>query len=72
MIKVCVEVQEESASFRVAVRAESIDRAVGIAKGRYPGRAARVVFPIDSEEFFQDRLGQDEIGQPLHGSFARA
>lgn len=56
MIKVCVEVLEVTAPIRVAVQADSIYRAVSIVKGRYPGREARVVFPIDSEEFFQQRL----------------
>ncbi len=52
MIKVSVEVREGAARFRVAVQAESINRAVGIMKSRHPGRDVRVVFPIDPERFF--------------------
>lgn len=52
MIKVCVEVREGDALFEVAVYANSISQAVGIAQGRFPGRDVRVVFPIDGEEFF--------------------
>jgi hypothetical protein len=52
MIKVSVEVREGAALFRVAVKAESISRAVSIVKGRHPGRDVRVVFPIDPERFF--------------------
>lgn len=69
MIKVCVEMLEGISPIKVAVQADSIYRAVGIVKGRYPGREARVVFPIDSEEFFQQRL--NESSQPLHGPFTR-
>ena len=52
MIKVSVEVREGASLFRVAVKAESISRAVSIVKGRHPGRDVRVVFPIDPERFF--------------------
>lgn len=52
MIKVSVEVPEGDAPFEVVVYADSISQAVGIARGRYPGRDVRVVFPIDGEEFF--------------------
>ena len=52
MIKVSVEVREGAALFRVAVKAESISRAVSIVKGRHPSRDVRVVFPIDPESFF--------------------
>jgi hypothetical protein len=54
MINVSVEVREGDAPFKVAVRAESITRAVGIVEGRHPGCAVRVVFPIDPEEFFAE------------------
>lgn len=63
MIKVSLEVREGRAPFRVEARAESIGQAVGIVKGRYPGREVRVVFPIDSEEFFiedRERFGAEE------------
>jgi hypothetical protein len=52
MIEVLVEVGNDAARFGVAVRAESIQRAVGIAKVYYPGADARVAYPIDPEAFF--------------------
>ena len=52
MVKVSVEVREEATLFRVAVRADSISRAVSVMKGRHPGSDVRVVFPIDPEGFF--------------------
>ena len=55
MIKVSVEVREGVVPFEVAVYAGSISQAVGIIKGRFPGRDVRVVFPIDGEEFFVGR-----------------
>ena len=52
MIKVDVEVGSGGGSFRAAVRAESIARAVGLARVRYPGSDVSVLFPIDPEGFF--------------------
>jgi hypothetical protein len=52
MIEVYVEIREEPTPLKVAVRAESIIRAVDIIEGRHPGRDVRVVFPIDPEDFF--------------------
>ncbi|MDP8946586.1 MAG: hypothetical protein M3N09_00595 [Actinomycetota bacterium] len=52
MVKVSVEVCSEGAHFDVAVRAESIERAVNLVEGRYPGRDIRVKFPINPEGFF--------------------
>jgi hypothetical protein len=63
MIKVSLEVHEGTVPFRVAAQAESISTAVSIVKGRYPGREVRVVFPIDSDEFFIEDpkgIGVDE------------
>jgi len=54
MIRVSVEVISGGASFRVAVWAESIERAVRLAGGHYPGCEARVVFPIEPEAFFDN------------------
>ena len=54
MIKVSIEVRSGTARFDVAVRAESIRRAVSLVGGRYPGRNLRVKFPIDPEGFFVD------------------
>ncbi len=52
MVRVCVEVREGAALFRVNVRAESISRAVSIMKRDRPGGDVRVVFPIDPGAFF--------------------
>jgi len=49
MVKVSIEVRSGAARFRVAVQAESVQRAVSIAGGRYPGRDVRVTIPIDLE-----------------------
>ena len=68
MIKVSIEVREGAARFRVGVRADSIDRAVSIMKGRHPDRDVRVVFPIDPEDFF---VGGPRKIEPNGGSSMR-
>ena len=68
MIKVSLEVREGAARFRVGVRADSIDRAVSIMKGRHPDRDVRVVFPIDPEDFF---VGGPRKIEPKSGSRKR-
>lgn len=60
MIKVCVEVRDGAALFDVAVYADSISEAVGIAEERFSGRNVRVVFPIDGEEFFAGREAEGD------------
>ncbi len=52
MIKVKIEVRNEAAGFTTVVYAESIRRAVQMAEDCYPGNAARVVFPIEPDDFF--------------------
>jgi hypothetical protein len=52
MIRVSMEVREESALSRATVQAESIREAVNITRRRYPGRDVRVILPIDPEAFF--------------------
>jgi hypothetical protein len=52
MIRVSMEVREETALSRATVLAESIREAVSITRGRYPGRDVRVIFPIDADNFF--------------------
>lgn len=52
MIKVSVEVSRGAARYRVAVQAESIKRALEIVESQNSSCAARVVFPIEPEEFF--------------------
>ena len=52
MIRISVEVSRGAAQYRVAVQAESIKRALEIVKSQNPSCAAKVVFPIEPEEFF--------------------
>ncbi len=52
MINVSVELRSGAARFRVAVWAESIERALSIAGAQYPGREVNVIFPIDPVAFF--------------------
>ncbi len=51
MIRISIEVGRVP-HLKVAVRAQSIERAVSIASARYPGKEVRMLFPIDPEEFF--------------------
>lgn len=73
MVRVLVEVDSGAARFCLAVRAESIGQALGIAEALYPDADARVVFPIESEGFFVEdpaaTLGQvgPEMAQGVNG-----
>lgn len=51
MVRVMIDV-DGAARSRLAVRAESIRRAVEIAGQRNPGCDLKVVFPLDPETFF--------------------
>ena len=52
MIRISVQVGSGAERFRVAIQAESIERALEIAARRNPGRECEVAFPIDPETFF--------------------
>jgi hypothetical protein len=52
MVKVSIEVQNGAAHFEVAVRAQSIERAVCVVRGSYPSCAVSAKFPIDPDSFF--------------------
>lgn len=53
MVNVSVEVRDGATThFNVSVKAQSIERAVSVVRGSYPGCTARVKFPIDPEGFF--------------------
>ncbi len=52
MIRITVEVSQGAARSRVAVQAESIKRALEIVESQNPSGAAKVVFPIEPEEFY--------------------
>ncbi len=52
MIRISVQVSSGAARFKVAVQAESIERALKIAARQNPGKECEVTFPIDPETFF--------------------
>jgi hypothetical protein len=52
MVRVSVRVSSGSACFRVMVQAESIERALEIARRHNPAAQCQVHFPIDPESFF--------------------
>ena len=52
MIRISVQVSSGTARFRVAVQAESIERALASVARQYPGKVCEVTFPIDPETFF--------------------
>jgi hypothetical protein len=54
MVKVSVEVISGTARFRVSVQAESIRKALGMVKARYPSGKVGVLFPIEPEDFLVD------------------
>ncbi len=68
MVKVSIEVRNNATHFNVAVRAQSIKRAVSVVRGRYPRCDVRVKFPIDPEGFFVEepapRSGTIGVEQP--------
>ena len=68
MVKISIEVSSGATRFEVAVRAESIERAVGLVAERYPKRDAWVKFPIGPEDFFVEdpavRTGIVKVEQP--------
>ena len=57
MVRVFIEMESGAACFSLAVQAESIGQALGIAEALYPGAHARVVFPIEPEGFFVEDSG---------------
>jgi hypothetical protein len=52
MVRISVEVKSGTARFRVMVQAESIARALEIARRHNPNKECRVTFPLDPETFF--------------------
>ncbi len=52
MVRISVEVSSGAARYRVMIQAESIERALAIAKRHNPGKECRVTFPLDPEVFF--------------------
>jgi hypothetical protein len=54
MVRLSVQVSSGAARFRVRVQAESIERALEIARRHNPAAECRVSFPIDPESFFTE------------------
>ena len=52
MVRIAVQASSGAARFSVAVQAESVERALEIAKKQDLGRNSEVTFPINSEVFF--------------------
>ena len=52
MIRISVQVKSGAARFKVAIQAESIERALEIAARQNPNKECEVTFPIDPEGFF--------------------
>lgn len=61
MVQVSIEVQTGSSNLRLAVRAESIQRARALIAERFPGGEARVLFPIEPEAFFAEGVPVEEL-----------
>jgi hypothetical protein len=61
MVRISVEVKSGAARFRVMVQAESIERALDIARRHNPGKECQVTFPLDPETFFlEDSVAKAE------------
>jgi hypothetical protein len=52
MVRISVQVSSGAARFKVAIQAESIERALEIVARQNPGKECEVMFPIDPETFF--------------------
>jgi hypothetical protein len=52
MIKVRIQVRNETGSFTAVVHAENLREAARIAKDRYPESAVEIAFPIEPTQFF--------------------
>ncbi len=59
MIKVRVEVLDQTGCFTVAVYAENLRQATQIAEDRYPGSGVRIPFPIEPDNFFTSKPSRD-------------
>jgi hypothetical protein len=62
MVRVSVEVGSSATRFRVMVQAESLERALEIARSHNPDKECKVTFPLEPEVFFIEELvaGIDE------------
>ncbi len=64
MVRISVEVKSGTASYRVAVQAQSIERALEIVQSQNPTKECVVRFPIDPEAFFVKEVGVAGVGAP--------
>jgi hypothetical protein len=66
MVRISVDVKSGTATFRVMVQAESIERALEIARRHNPDKECQVSFPLDPETYFAagNHLKGDSIEQP--------
>jgi hypothetical protein len=72
VIQIVIRVRSGAASFRVTVRAQSIERAFGLVRGSYPGANASLVLPVEPESFFAgDDLEGAEMVTPQRRSGKR-
>ena len=55
MIRISLEVVSAAARSTVLITAESIERAVDLARARYPDSKVEVLFPIDPDAFFDGK-----------------
>ena len=51
-VRISVQVSSGAARFRVAVQAQSIERALEVVQRWHSGKECKVKFPIDAEAFF--------------------
>ena len=65
MIRISVQLTRGAARYRVAVQAESIERALQIVERQNPGCEAEVAFPIEPEAFFVSDTAAATTG-PVH------
>jgi hypothetical protein len=77
MIRILVEVGNDTARFLVAAHADNLQQAVEFVKDRYPSSDARVVFPLDPEMFFVENpaakaAGLVELELPTHARSPRS
>ena len=66
MVRAPFEVSDNGVSSRVMVLAESLRRAEGVLRSKYPEGEVRLVFPLDGEHVFADYGEGEQIeGQDL-------
>jgi hypothetical protein len=59
MVRISVEVRNDTSRFRVGVQARSIREALGVVAGRYPHGVVEVAFPIEPEGFVHQQTQKE-------------